>query len=132
MADRDGESDGESRGALLAAKQSLHHQQRVLANKVARAEERRRDVYSGSVYMFDFPPATRPLPTLPYVSPFKKWLASRKLTWRLMRYDRRLLGAKQSKEQRELANKLANNRERELSSTEACRIFVCAGAGSDK
>ena len=49
-----------------------------------------------------------------------------------MRYDRRLLGAKQSKEQRELANKLANNRERELSSTEACRIFVCAGAGSDK
>ena len=121
VADCDGESDGESRGALLAAKRSLHHQQRVLANKVARAEERRRDVYSGSVCMFDFPPVTRPLPTLPFVSPFKKWLASRKLTWRLMRYDRRLLGAKQSKEQRELANKLAKNRERELPSTEACR-----------
>ena len=43
------------------------------------------------------------------------------LTWRLARCDRRLLGAKQSKEQRELANKLANNRERKLSSTEACR-----------
>lgn len=120
VADRDGESDGESRGALLAAKRSLHHQQRVLANKVARAEERRRDVYSGSVYMFDFPPATRPLPTLPPVT-FQKWLASRKLKWRLMRYDRRLLRAKQRKEQWELANKIAKNRERELSSTEACR-----------
>ena len=63
VADRDGESDGESRGALLAAKRSLHQHQRVLANQVARAEERRRDVYSGSDHMFDFPPATRPLPT---------------------------------------------------------------------
>ena len=38
-----------------------------------------------------------------------------------MLYDPRLLGAKQSTKQRELANKLAKNREQELSSTEACR-----------
>ena len=70
VADRDGGSYGAKsrRALLLAAKRPLHHHRRVLANKVASADERRRDAYSGSAYMFDFPPATRPLPTLPYVS----------------------------------------------------------------